>query len=947
MKNAEAPRALAPRRTTLAAAVSLLVMGAPVWAQEAADPAPAPAPAADSRHARNDDAPVVVVTGVLRSTTADKAALSVTNLDEDRVRSVVPVSAADLLTEIAGVVVTSDAGEARNTVYTRGISNGTSAGTVGYYWNALMEDGLPVIGSPFSNFSADMFLRVDATVRSVQAVRGGSAAVTGPNAPAGLFNYLSKNGFTDQGGMVGTRIGVENEDHPGNIYQKHDFYYGARNEAGDFAWSIGGHYRHSFGYRDIEKAPNHGGQLKGNMNWRYNGAWGKGEVQVSFKHLDDQVAFLDIVRPLAHGWGPIQFDTPFGRNANFIPSGDLAHTIRSGLNGRTDSWDPRNFAQFRANGVGFKLDHDFGNGWKISNNLRVQSNQVHHNEAEGVGYQSIASSTAINNLGVALAGLGNTSGYYTFRDRVTGQVLARVNQRTAASAATGAACSSLCLQSTTPNALPNSSIEGNSPIATGNMVLTVSALNNRMRGNDVFDLFTANKTIDFGTGNQLSLTAGAYIAKIHFVRDALNGGLGLMPLQNNPTTMEVSFTTQAASPVTYQLTDPTGFAAIAGTGGSSVGSLYDDVHTREISPLIGLTWEKDDFVADFGARYTSYNFRGTNYRYTTNPNATSRSFGGIDGNPLTLYDNVYAVDPGGAMTIPYDKDVHYWQYTGALSYKLGERQSLHVRYTHGRKNAEGFWNGYDQQWKVDALDQNNLPVINQAEIGYKYRARGFNIEVAPYYVDLDKVGVTSYNTYADGVTQYVRPVIYSHFKSYGVEVDNTVRITNWLGLRNVLTLNRSRAVQAASWITGCGGVLKACAPGVAPFPDTPSYASGPQERSSKVTYNGTLNFDFENHGAYYRFRYIGKRPTTTAALAYLPPNKVSDIGLYWNFNEKLRFDFNVNNLFNDRNATQIGQVGTLPAGVTLDQFIAQYPNSLVNVQTNAPRSFFVSATLRF
>ncbi|WP_395408044.1 hypothetical protein ACHMW6_15910 [Pseudoduganella sp. UC29_106] len=54
----------------------------------------------------------------------------------------------------------------------------------------------------------------------------------------------------------------------------------------------------------------------------------------------------------------------------------------------------------------------------------------------------------------------------------------------------------------------------------------------------------------------------------------------------------------------------------------------------------------------------------------------------------------------------------------------------------------------------------------------------------------------------------------------------------------------------------------------------------------------------------------------------------------------------MNNLLNDRNATQIGQVGTLPAGVTLDQFIAQYPNSLVNVQTNAPRSF-LSATLRF
>jgi hypothetical protein len=33
--------------------------------------------------------------------------------------------------------------------------------------------------------------------------------------------------------------------------------------------------------------------------------------------------------------------------------------------------------------------------------------------------------------------------------------------------------------------------------------------------------------------------------------------------------------------------------------------------------------------------------------------------------------------------------------------------------------------------------------------------------------------------------------------------------------------------------------------------------------------------------------------------------------------------------------------------MTLDQFIGQYPTALTTVQTNAPRSFFVSGTLRF
>jgi outer membrane receptor protein involved in Fe transport len=791
-----------------------------------------------------------------------------------------------------------------------------------------------------------MFLRVDATTKTVQAVRGGSAAVTGPNAPAGLFNYISKNGLTDAGGMIGSRIGIENKDKPGSLYQKYDFYYGAHNADKTFGWSVGGDYRHSYGYRDIAYAPNKGGQVKANVNKLYTNDWGKGSLQVSVKLLDDQTGYLDIVRPLAHGFGPIAFDTPFGRSANFIPTGNIAHAIPSGLNGRTDYWNPSDFAQNRGGYLGLKWEHDFGNGWKINNNFRYQSNQVHHNEAEGISYLSATNSTVYANLGGVLAGLSTTPGYYTLTDRTTGQVVARVNQRTAASTATGAACSSLCLQSTTPNLLPNNTIQGNSPIASNNLVLTVSALNNKMRSDDYIDLFTANKSIRFADNSNLTVTAGAYTAWIHFVRDALNGGQGVMGLENSPDTYDVTFTTTAAKPVTYQLTNAAGFGAVAGTGGNSVGSLRDDVHTREISPLLGLTWEKGNWLFDFGARYTAYNFRGTNYRYVTNPGATSRTFGGLDGDPLTIYDNVYAINPESS-AIRYDKNVHYFQYTGAINYNISRRQNVHLRYTLGHKNGDGYWNNYDAQWKVDATDPNVLPVIKQAEIGYTYSTRGFSIEATPYFVDIDRVGVTSYGTLADGVTPYTRPLIYSHYRSYGIEFDNNMRFTHWLGMHNVLTLNEGKALRAASWASGCGGLLKACATGVAPTPDTPVYTSGPQERSAKVVYNGTLNADFDNFGAYYRFRYIGKRPTTVAALAYLPPNKVSDIGLYYNYSDKLRFDFNVNNLLNDRNATQIGQVGNLPSGMTQDQFIAQYPNALTSVQTNAPRSFFFSANLKF
>jgi len=929
-------RCAAAVRGAWKAGAPLLIAGSSAFAQTAPVP----------EEKKDDAAPqVVVVTGVLRDTALDKAAISSTTIDEERLRALVPVSAADLLSEIPGVVVTTDAGESRNTVSTRGISTGTSAGTVGYYWNTLLEDGLPVVGGLFSNFSPDMFLRADLTTRSVQAVRGGSAAVTGPNAPAGMFNYISKNGFTDAGGAISTRIGVENKDNLGNRFQKGEFYYGAHNLEKTWAWSVGGNYRRSFGYRDIAYPANDGGQIKANVNRRYNSDWGKGEVQVSVKLLNDQTGYLDIVRPLAHGWGPIAFDTPFGRSANFIPTGNIAHAIPSGLNGRVDNWDPSTFATNKSKALGVKWNHDFGGGWKVNNNLRYQSNEVRHNEAEGIGYQSVNSATVFANLGATQAGFGSTPGVYSFTDLTTGQVLARVNQRTPASAANGAACSALCVQTTTPNLLPNSSIQGNSPIANNNLVLTVSALNNTIRSDDLVDLFTVNKTIDLGSGSEVNIVTGAYLANIHFTRDSLNGGQGIMALENNPHPMGVTFSTLGASARTYQLTNPNGFGAVAGSGGNSVGSLSDDVRTREVSPLLGLTYERDKWLFDFGARWTRYQFKGTNYRYVTNPDAAKRTFGGLDNDPLTVYDNVYAVQPADS-AIRFNKKISYLQYTGAINYTIGPRENVHFRYTRGHKNGDGFWNNYDEQWKVDSLDPSVLPVIQQAELGYAYRARGFKFEVTPYWVDLDRVGVTSYGRLADGITPYVRPTIYSKFRSYGVELDASNRITSWLGVRNVLTLNRGKALQNAAWSAGCGGTLQPCSAGVTARPDTAVYTSGPQERSAKVTYNGTVNADFDNFGGYFRFRYIGKRPTTTAALAYLPPNRVSDIGLYYNF-DKVRIDFNVNNLLNDRNATQIGLVGNLPAGVTLDQFIAQYPNALVTVQTNAPRSFYLTATYRF
>jgi outer membrane receptor protein involved in Fe transport len=102
----------------------------------------------DAQQAASDAS--IVVTGVLRDTLASRAPIALTNVNDQKIRDVVPVSAADLLTEIPGAVVNSDAGATKNSVYARGLSNETSAGTFGYYWTQILEDGMPVVPSRWS-----------------------------------------------------------------------------------------------------------------------------------------------------------------------------------------------------------------------------------------------------------------------------------------------------------------------------------------------------------------------------------------------------------------------------------------------------------------------------------------------------------------------------------------------------------------------------------------------------------------------------------------------------------------------------------------------------------------------------------------------------------------------------------------------------------------------------
>lgn len=132
----------------------------------------------------------VIITGVYDKRKRIDASVAISTISGEQIKAQMPVSAADLLKNIPSVHVNSAMGEIRNQVLVRGTPMSSDPG-IGYFYVSMQEDGLPVTNLTGYNFGPDYYLRADATISRVEAVRGGSASITGSDAPGGLFNYVS------------------------------------------------------------------------------------------------------------------------------------------------------------------------------------------------------------------------------------------------------------------------------------------------------------------------------------------------------------------------------------------------------------------------------------------------------------------------------------------------------------------------------------------------------------------------------------------------------------------------------------------------------------------------------------------------------------------------------------------------------------------------------------
>ncbi|MFM2370686.1 MAG: hypothetical protein RIS85_408, partial [Pseudomonadota bacterium] len=305
----------------------------------------------------------IIVTGVFSAKAIESAPISINVVTSEQLSQQNPVSAADLLKNVPGVFVNSSLGEIRNVVFSRGVSANSLDGAGGYYYVSLQEDGLPVDLMTSLNYGPDYYLRSDLTLARLEGLRGGTAAVTGPNAPGGIFNYLSKNGKSHPGIEVQGRFGLQGD---GKLPQYRLDAYAGGALSDNLYYSIGGFLRTDKGTHDADYALNKGGQVKANLLYDY----GSGSLMLTGKFLDDANTWNEFTpafggKRIAPGFSNV--------TSNLQPeSGSHCYPV---VGGGRDCWNPTDLVHNQAYAVGLNWKQDLGGTFKIDNKMRFTRNK--------------------------------------------------------------------------------------------------------------------------------------------------------------------------------------------------------------------------------------------------------------------------------------------------------------------------------------------------------------------------------------------------------------------------------------------------------------------------------------------------------------------------------------------------------------------------------------------
>lgn len=865
---------------------------------------------AQSAGASSSPAPTdkeIIVTGVFSAKAIESAPISINVVTSEQLSQQNPVSAADLLKNVPGVFVNSSLGEIRNVVFSRGVSANSLDGAGGYYYVSLQEDGLPVDLMTSLNYGPDYYLRSDLTLARLEGLRGGTAAVTGPNAPGGIFNYLSKNGKSHPGIEVQGRFGLQGD---GKLPQYRLDAYAGGALSDNLYYSIGGFLRTDKGTHDADYALNKGGQVKANLLYDY----GSGSLMLTGKFLDDANTWNEFTpafggKRIAPGFSNV--------TSNLQPeSGSHCYPV---VGGGRDCWNPTDLVHNQAYAVGLNWKQDLGGTFKIDNKMRFTRNKSVWNAGAVLSVVSLQDPIVNLIMGTGFLQPG-TLNYYQGGSLVASM---NVNDNTGGGGGVIFAPGYFTINS---NNLPNQNILDNS--IAGHIGSYVGFANTQQSRSKQFE---DQLTITGDVGNH-HIAFGGFVGLARLTTDfSRSGGAGLMTLTPQPQMITVTYTPNSGGGAQY-VTDPTGFAGM----GRPALTGYTGTQ-RQFSLFAGDSWEvTPELGIEAGVRWESIKYDISNQTWIENPSPTA---GGADGDPRTLYDNrVMAKGP----ILRTKRNFDYFNYSFAVNYTLSSALSSYVRFTNGKK-APDF--GGIQGINTPGLIATSFPdpqVIQQLEFGLKYNDDGINIQAFPFYSLLKNVNIPGVFTDTSG-RQYVTRPVNGKIKTYGIEIAIDAQVTPTLNLTGSATLQNPKA---SGFVTWAQGPNRDGSDDVAtPLPE------GDADNNPKIILRGGANWKpVDRVSLFGNVSYLGKRAANVANAFYMPGFTTVDMGMSFKVSENITAQFNVNNVFNTVGVMSWSRTGFLASldrqGLSKAAYAAN-PNQILPVVPSQARSFFWTLTGKF
>ncbi|MBB1291470.1 TonB-dependent receptor [Pseudoalteromonas sp. SR41-4] len=274
------------------------------------------------------------------------ASYAVTNIDAEQIIKLSPKSTADLFKAVPGVWVESSGGESGANVFVRGFPGGGDAPFL-----TLSLEGSPIYPAPTLSFLENSSLfRIDETIETMEALRGGPNPVVSNGQPGLTTNFRLKRGSEDTQGLF--KYTTSDYD-----LQRVDAVVSGE-ISDDLYFMVGGYVKSSPGIRDAGFTSEKGSQFTINITKELE----NGELNFYTRQTDDHGAWY-LPTPLNVN----------GIDAEYTQLGTLNRqaTIFTGPNAQAHDIDLGDGRGWDGDVSGGSIKLEFDNGWQFIDRFNI------------------------------------------------------------------------------------------------------------------------------------------------------------------------------------------------------------------------------------------------------------------------------------------------------------------------------------------------------------------------------------------------------------------------------------------------------------------------------------------------------------------------------------------------------------------------------------------------